>query len=77
MKTVNLGQATLDPCIDEAQRERVVVTRNGKPVALVIGLDEERMQLGSSQKFWDFLSQRRAQKTISRAEMERRIESGR
>lgn len=77
MKKVGIEKASLDACIKEAQRERVVITRNGKPVALIIGvegMDEEQLQLGSSDKFWKLITKRRAQKTISRAELERRID---
>ncbi len=75
MKTVVLEQATLDTCVREAQSERVVVTRNGVPVALVVGvegLDEEQVQLGSSDDFWQMMVERRRQKTLSRAELERK-----
>lgn len=74
MKTISLEQATLDTCIKEAQFERIVVTRNGKPIALIVGvegMDEEQLQLGSSDKFWALIAERRAQKTINRAELER------
>jgi PHD/YefM family antitoxin component YafN of YafNO toxin-antitoxin module len=76
MKMINLEQATLEICVNDAQRERVVITRNGKPVALIIGvegLDEEQLQLGSSDKFWRLIAERRAQKTISRAQLEQSI----
>jgi antitoxin (DNA-binding transcriptional repressor) of toxin-antitoxin stability system len=76
MKTIGLEQASLDVCVDDAQQERVVLTRNGKPVALIIGLeglDEEQLQLGRSDKFWALIEQRRKQKTISRAELERKL----
>jgi antitoxin (DNA-binding transcriptional repressor) of toxin-antitoxin stability system len=79
MKTIGLEHATLDACIKGARHERVVITRKGKPVALVIGiegLDEEQLQLGSSEKFWTLIEGRRKQKTISRAELERRIKDG-
>jgi antitoxin (DNA-binding transcriptional repressor) of toxin-antitoxin stability system len=79
MKTVGLEQTTLEGCIKDARREPVVVTRKGKPVALVVGvegLDEEQLQLGSSDKFWTLIEARRKQKTISRAELERRIKDG-
>jgi antitoxin (DNA-binding transcriptional repressor) of toxin-antitoxin stability system len=69
---------TLDTCINEAQRERVVITRDGKPVALIIGvagLDEEQLQLGSSDKFWRLIAEWRTQKTMSRAELEQNINS--
>src|SRR5467141_147265 len=76
MKTIGLVHTTLDACIKNARHERVVLTRKGKPVALVVGvegLDEEQVQLGSSEKFWTLIEARRKQKTISRAELERRI----
>ena len=74
MKTVLLEQATLDACVREAQGDRVVVTRNGVPVALVVGvegLDEEQVQLASSDDFWRMIGERRRQKTLSRADLER------
>lgn len=76
MKTIGLEQATLEVCVSEAQNERVVITRNGKPVALIVGiegLDTEQLQLGSSDKFWRLMSERRQQKTISRAMLEQSI----
>lgn len=76
MKTVGLEHTTLEGCIKDARRQRVIVTRKGKPVALVVGvegLDEEQLQLGSSDKFWTLIEARRRQKTVSRAELERRI----
>ncbi len=38
MKTFGIEQATLDICIREAQSDRVLVTRDGRPVAMVVGL---------------------------------------
>ncbi len=78
MIKVDLKQATLDACVNEAQREPVILTRNGKPVALIIGiegLDEEQFQLGSSDRFWRLITERRMQKAISRAELEHKINS--
>ncbi len=77
MKVVSLEQAVLDSCIEDAQRERVVLTRNGKPVALLVGIegmDEEQLQRASSDRFWTLIAERRAQKTISRTELERQVE---
>jgi hypothetical protein len=76
MKKISLEQARLDVCVGEAQRERVILTRDGKPVALIIGLeglDEEQLLLGSSDKFWTLIEQRRKQKTISRAGLEQKL----
>ena len=58
----------------EAQREQVVLTRNGVPVAILVGvegLDEEQLHLGSSDDFWKLIVERRRQKTITCAELER------
>ena len=77
MKVVGLEQASLDTCVNDAQRERVVITRNGKPVALIIGvegMDKEQLELGSSDKFWRLIAERRTQKTLSRAELEQYVD---
>jgi antitoxin (DNA-binding transcriptional repressor) of toxin-antitoxin stability system len=76
MKLVSLEQATLDGCVSDAQHERVVVTQNGKPVALIVGvegLDKEQLQLGSSDKFWELIGERRTQSAMSRAELEQQL----
>jgi prevent-host-death family protein len=73
MKMVGIEKANLNTYIKEAQHERVVITRNGKPVALIIGvegMDEEQLQLGSSDKFWKLIAERRRQRTISGAKLE-------
>ena len=77
MVKMNLYQATLELAVSEAQLDRVIVTENGKPVAIVIGIadmDEEQLQLSSSDRFWKLITERRRQQTISRAELERRLE---
>lgn len=79
MKLVILEQATLATCIKDAQRERVVVTHKGKPIALIVGvegMDEEQLQLGANDKFWELITERRAQKTMSRTELEQKINDG-
>ena len=76
MKTVGVEEADLNAWIQDAQQERVLITRQGKPVALIIGvegLDEEQLELGSSNTFWTLIAERRGQKTINRAELEQRI----
>ena len=80
MKVVDLRQATLDGCVQDAQEERVVVTRDGRPVALIVGidgLDEEQVELGSSAPFWALVVERRAEKTVSRATLEAQLEAER
>jgi antitoxin (DNA-binding transcriptional repressor) of toxin-antitoxin stability system len=79
MKTVPTEDATLDRCIAEAQREQVILTRNGDPIALMVGvegMDEEQVRLSSSSEFWKLIEESRRQETISREELERRLDQG-
>lgn len=49
----------------------------GNQLVRIIGpeqLDEEQIELGSDPEFWKLIEARRAQKTISRAELERRLD---
>jgi PHD/YefM family antitoxin component YafN of YafNO toxin-antitoxin module len=76
MKMIELEKATLDACVTDAQQERVVITRDGQPVAVVLGvlgMDEEQLQLSGSEKFWRKISERRNQKTLSRDELEAQL----
>lgn len=75
MKTVDIEVGTLDTCVQDAQQERVMITRKGVPIALIVGvegLDDEQVALGSSDEFWAMISERRRQKAITREELERR-----
>jgi mRNA-degrading endonuclease RelE of RelBE toxin-antitoxin system/antitoxin (DNA-binding transcriptional repressor) of toxin-antitoxin stability system len=77
MKTIDISQATLDACVTDAQSQRVVVTRDGNPVALIVGiegLDEEQIELAGSDTFWKLIADRRTQQTITREALERVIE---
>lgn len=69
MKKIELELAELTSCVAAAQQEQVVLTRGGQPVALLIGLDDEQRELGSNGEFWRMIAERRAQPTISHAEM--------
>ena len=74
MKTLGMEQTTLDVCVRESQGDRVLVTRDGRPVAMVVGLadlDEDQLQLGASDKFWKLITARRKQPTVTRVELER------
>jgi len=74
VKSVEVARTDFESVVTDAQKERVVLTRDGKPVALVIGLDEEQRALGSSSEFWNLIAERRQQPTLSRAELERLID---
>jgi hypothetical protein len=76
MKTVALEKSDLNTCVEQAQRDRIVVLRDRRPVALIVGvegLDREQLELGSSDHFWRLIESRRKEKTITRAELERRL----
>jgi hypothetical protein len=77
MKTVDILETNLNACVIDAQSDRVVVTRGGNPVALVVGiqgLDEEQIQLGASNEFWTLISERRKEPTLDRSTLEKRFE---
>lgn len=77
MKSVDIETTSLDACVSSAQADRVVVTRDGHPVALILGvegLDQEQVELGSSDTFWQLISERRKQGVIDREELERRLD---
>jgi prevent-host-death family protein len=60
------AKAGLSATLDEAQRERVLITRNGKPSAIVIGVeghDFEDVLLMSNPKFWEMIEASRRNPT--------------
>ena len=76
MKNIGIEHASLTSCVDDAQREQIVLTRGGTPVALIVGLegkDAEQIFLGSDPAFWEMIAARRAEKTIDRAELDREL----
>lgn len=75
MKTLEIEdlQTDLRAFIDAAQEESVLVTRHGKPAALVVGVeshDLEDLQLETDPAFWKMIEERRRQPTMSRAELD-------
>ena len=78
MKVIDLDETNLKKCLRDASEDRVVLTRKGKPIAVIVGvqgMDLEQIELGHSDKLWKLLRRRRKQKTISRAELEKRLAS--
>jgi prevent-host-death family protein len=64
MKIIGIkeAKAQLSECLDIAQRDRVLITRHGRPAALVIGVEGEDLEqviLGSDEEFWRTLEERR------------------
>jgi antitoxin (DNA-binding transcriptional repressor) of toxin-antitoxin stability system len=53
--------------VEAAQRQRVVLTRNGAPYALIVGIenkDAEDLELEASPEFWRMIEERRREPTV-------------
>ncbi|MFM9865614.1 MAG: type II toxin-antitoxin system Phd/YefM family antitoxin [Micropepsaceae bacterium] len=64
MKLVGVGeaQAGLSGLVDQSQKERIVLTRHGKPVALLVGIkgrDLEEVMLAQDPGFRALIAERR------------------
>ena len=80
MKTINVRnlQKKIAQCVDIAQKERVVITRNGHPAAILIGVegqDWEDIVYQTSPAFWKMIEDRRKDRTISLTESRKRLEA--
>ena len=53
-----------------------MITRNDKSGGRAKGFDREQIELGSSDKFWKLISERRKQKKLSRKDLERKVNRG-
>lgn len=78
MKTVTVRdlQKKVKECVDDAQEDRVVITRRGKPAAVLVGVegkDWESIVLETDPRFWKLIRARREQPTISSEQLKRRL----
>ena len=74
MKTVTVRdlQKSVRECVEIAQDDRVVITRHGKPAAVLVGIEGEEWEdvvLQTSAPFWKLIAKRRKEPTISLDEM--------
>lgn len=70
------AKASFSEYIDEAQRDRVLITKHGKPAALIIGVEGEELEdlltMGNP-RFWELIEDRRRKsKTTTLAEVRSR-----
>ncbi|MGH8672800.1 MAG: type II toxin-antitoxin system Phd/YefM family antitoxin [Burkholderiales bacterium] len=79
MKVVPIreAKASLSSYVDKAQTERVLITRHGRPAALVIGVQGEELEdlltMGNP-RFWEMIeARRRSARTVPLAEVRRRL----
>jgi antitoxin (DNA-binding transcriptional repressor) of toxin-antitoxin stability system len=79
MKEITVEQLSSETpaLLSLAQTERVIVTRNGKPLALLLGLeykDEEDYALEKDTEFWQMIQERRkGTKTVPLAEVKKQL----
>lgn len=78
MKTVTVRdlQKSVKECVDNAQEDRIVITRHGKPAAVLVGVegeDWEDVVLETDPAFWKLIRTRRKQPTISLDELKKRL----
>jgi prevent-host-death family protein len=78
VKTVTVRdlQKRVKACVDDAQRDRVIVTRHGKPAAVLVGVqgeDWDAVVVQTDPKFWRLIRARRRQPTFSLAQLKRRV----
>jgi prevent-host-death family protein len=78
MKPVNARglQKKVKECVDLSQRDKVVITRRGKPAAVMVGVegkDWDDVALQASSKFWKLIEDRRSESTMSMKELRTRL----
>ena len=78
MKTVTVRdlQKNVKACVDKAQDDRVVITRHGRPAAVLVGVEGEEWEavvLQTDPAFWKLIRARRKQPTISLRQIKTRL----
>jgi prevent-host-death family protein len=78
VKTISVRdlQKGIREAVDSAQSDRVVVTRHGRPAAILVGVegeDWETVVLETSPELWELIERRRNEPTLSAEELEREI----
>ena len=78
MKTIAVRdlQKRIRKSMKLSQKEGVVVTRHGRPAAVLVGVegqDWEDLVFQTSADFWKMIERRRDQKTIPLAEVRKRL----
>jgi prevent-host-death family protein len=78
MKTVTVRdlQKQIRGCLDAAQTHHVVITRHGKPAAILIGVegqDWETVIRATDATFWQLIQERRQQPTLSLEELKAQL----
>ena len=83
MKTISAEdlEADVDRVLNSVQSERVLISRRGKPCAVIVGVenyDAEDISLATSEEFWRMIGDRRNKgESIPLSEVEKRLNIGR
>ncbi len=70
--TIEKLPAEVGALVEASQGERIVLTRGGQPVAVLVGIrdkDDEDIGLEMSPEFWTMIEERRREPTVSLAEV--------
>lgn len=79
MKVVPLGEAKneLSAYVERAQHDHVLITRHGRPAALMIGVEGEELEdlmTRANPRFWEMIEERRkTSRTVSALEARERL----
>jgi prevent-host-death family protein len=78
MKTVNARdlQKKIKECVDMSQQDQLVITRRGKPAAVMVGVEGKEWEdvvLQTSSTFWKVIEERRREPTMSIKELRTRL----
>jgi prevent-host-death family protein len=78
MKTVTIRdlQKKIKDCVDEAQQDRIVITRRGKPAAVLVGVEGQEWEnviLETNPTFWKLIQRRRKQSTLSLGQLKSQL----
>lgn len=78
MKTIALREVKqqLSACVESAQKDYILITKHGRPAALIKGVegyDLEDIVLMTNRGFWSMLRRRRAEKAIPWRKAKRKL----
>jgi prevent-host-death family protein len=78
MKLLGVREAKQDlsACVEESQDEGIIITKHGKPAAVLIGVAGQSLEdvmLMANPRFWEMIEARRAQPRTSFDDFEREL----
>ncbi len=78
MKFVSIreAKAQFSECLEHAQQDAIVITKHGKPTAVIVGAEGKELQdvvLINDKAFWQMIRKSRKQKTYSLEEAEKAL----